>query len=55
MNGEQEKILMLKKLILNTLKIKYNILFIFFFFFDEYLSKVISKKMVFDQAINYIL
>ena len=54
MNGEQEKILMLKKLILNTLKIKYNILFNFFFF-DEYLSKVISKKMVFDQAINYIL
>ena len=32
MNGEQEKILMLKKLILNTLKIKYNIIFIFFFF-----------------------
>lgn len=54
MNGEQEKILMLKKLILNTLKIKYNIIFIFFFF-DEYFSKVISKKMVFDQAINYIL
>ena len=44
MNGEQEKILMLKKLILNTLKIKYNIIFIFFFFLTSTFQKLFQRK-----------
>ena len=44
MNGEQEKILMLKKLILNTLKIKYNIIFIFFFFLTSTFQMLFQRK-----------